>query len=123
MSINAIREDEHMSSVDKKTTMLRLFRYLLTYKITITFVILIMLITVAISIINPLLIERAIDVHIANRDINSLLQIMGLGLGLNLIFIILIKLRMYLMAKLSNNVLLRIRQNLYSHIQSLSFSF
>lgn len=123
MSINAIREDEHMSSVDKKTTMLRLFRYLLTYKITITFVILIMLITVAISIINPLLIERAIDVHIANRDINSLLQIMGLGLGLNLIFIILIKLRMYLMAKLSNNVLLRIRQDLYSHIQSLSFSF
>ena len=77
MSINAIKDDEQMSSVDKKTTMVRLFRYLLTYRVTITFVILIMLVTVAISIINPLLIERAIDVHIANKDLNSLLLIMG----------------------------------------------
>ena len=123
MSINAIKDDEQMSSVDKKTTMIRLFRYLLTYRVTITIVILIMLVTVAISIINPLLIERAIDVHIANKDVEGLLVLIGFAIGINLVFIVLIKLRMYLMAKISNDVLLRIRQELYTHIQKLSFNF
>lgn len=123
MSINAIRDDEHMSSVSKKITMMRLFRYLLTYRLTITVVILIMLVTVAISIINPLLIERAIDIHIADGDVQSLLVLIGFAIGINLVFIVLVKLRMYLMAKMSNDVLLRIRQELYSHIQKLSFNF
>lgn len=123
MSINAIRDDEQMSSVNKKTTMLRLFRYLLKYRLTIVIVILIMLITVAISIINPLLIERAIDVHIANKDVRNLIMLIGFALGINLVFIILVKTRMFLMAKMSNDVLLRIRQELYTHIQKLSFNF
>jgi ATP-binding cassette subfamily B protein len=123
MSINAIKDDEQMSTVSKKITMLRLFRYLLTYRVTIVFVILIMLVTVAISIANPLLIERAIDVHVANKDVQSLLILIGFALGINLVFILLIKLRMYLMAKMSNDVLLRIRQELYTHIQNLGFNF
>lgn len=123
MSINAIKDDEQMSLVSKRATMARLFRYLLTYRITIVFVILIMLLTVSISIINPLLVERAIDVHIANKDIKSLLVLIAIALGLNLIFVILIKIRMYIMAKMSNDVLLRIRQELYTHIQNLSFNF
>lgn len=123
MSINAVKDDEHMSSVSKKTTMIRLFRYLLAYRMTIFFVILIMLVTVAISIINPLLIERAIDVHIANKDMERLLQLIAFAIGINIIFILLIKLRMYLMAKMSNDVLLTIRQELYTHIQNLSFNF
>lgn len=123
MSINAIKDDEHISTVSKKTTLIRLFRYLLNYRLTILIVVLIMLVTVAISIINPLLIERAVDVHIANRDMKSLLILIGFALGINLVFIILVKLRMYLMAKMSNDVLLRIRQELYTHIQKLSFNF
>lgn len=123
MSINAIKDDEQMSSVSKKTTMLRLFRYLLSYRLTIAIVIFIMLVTVSISIVNPLLIERAIDVHIAKKDVERLLILIAFAIGLNLIFIVLVKLRMFLMAKMSNDVLLKIRQELYSHIQKLSFNF
>ena len=123
MSINATREDENQSLVSKKDTIIRLFRYLLKYRATIAIVIFIMLVTVAISILNPLLIERAVDVHIANRDKNGLLKLIAFSIGINLIFIILVKVRMYLMAKMSNEVLVTIRQELYTHIQSLSFSF
>lgn len=123
MSINAIKDDEQMSNVSKKATILRLFKYLLAYRLTIFWVIIIMLITVAISIVNPLLIERAIDVHIANRDVKRLLMLVAFSLGINLVFIVLVKVRMYLMAKMSNDVLLRIRQELYTHIQRLSFNF
>lgn len=123
MSINAIKDDEYVSTASKKNTLIRLFKYLLAYKKTIAAVIFIMLITVAISIINPLLIERAIDVHIANKDFKRLLLLVGFATALNLVFIMLVKLRMYLMAKMSNDVLLRIRQELYTHIQTLSFNF
>jgi ATP-binding cassette subfamily B protein len=123
MSVNAIKEDEYIKSVSKKTTLIRLFRYMLAYKVPILAVILIMLATVAISIVNPLLIDQAIDVHIANKDIHGLIRLGLFTAALNITFVLLVKLRMYLMAKVTNNVLLTIRQELYSHIQKLSFNF
>ena len=123
MSINAVKDDEQVQSYNKKITLSRLFKYLLAYKGPITIVILIMLITVAISIINPLILERAIDVHIINKDFTGLLKLGLLAIGINVVFVILVKLRMYLMAKISNQALLTIRQELYIHIQKLSFNF
>lgn len=123
MSINSIRDDEKTISTGKITTLLRLFKYLLTYKKEIFFVLIIMFCTVAISLINPLIVERAIDVHIAKGDMKGLINLGVFAIGLNIVFIFLVKLRMYIMAKISNNVLLMVRQELYTHIQKLSFSF
>lgn len=123
MAVNAVKDDEYLSSVSKKNTLARLFKYLLVYKLPIVGVIFIMIITVAISIVNPLIMERAVDVHIENRDFNGLLLLGGFAIAINLLFVILVKIRMYLMAKISNQVLLTIRQELYTHIQKLSFSF
>jgi ATP-binding cassette subfamily B protein len=123
MSINSIKEDEYLKSVSKKITLTRLFRYMLAYKFLIVVVILIMLTTVTISIVNPLIIRRAVDFHIANRDMKGLFLLGSFALVINVAFVLLVKLRMYLMAKISNNVLLTIRQELYTHIQKLSFSF
>lgn len=82
-----------------------------------------MMITVGISLINPLMIEAAIDVYIAGRDMNGLAKLAVFAAALNIIFIIMVKIRMYVMAKISNQILLDIRQELYEHIQTLSFSF
>jgi ABC-type multidrug transport system fused ATPase/permease subunit len=123
MSVNSVKDDEYLKSVSKKNTLLRLFKYLLAYKLPIAGVLLIMLVTVAISIINPLIIERAIDVNIKNRDFKGLLILGGFAVAINLLFVALVKIRMYLMAKISNKVLLTIRQELYTHIQKLSFNF
>lgn len=123
MSVNSFRKDEESSNERKITTLLRLFRYLLKYKLTILMVLIIMTATIAISIINPLIMQRAIDVHIAQKDVDGLLQLGIFAVMLNLIYIGLVKLRMYLMAKVSNQVLLTIRQELYTHLQTLSFSF
>lgn len=123
MSINAIKEDEVLVSVSKKVTLLRLFKYMLTYRKMILAVLSIMLITVSISIVNPLIIQRATDVHVANKDLKGLFTLGFVALVINVAFVLLVKLRMFLMAKISNNVLLVIRQELYSHIQKLSFSF
>lgn len=123
MSVNAIKEDEFLKKTNKKVTLVRLFSYMLSYKGPIIIVLFIMMITVGISIVNPLIIQRAIDVNIAGKDFKGLLLLALFALALNTVFVILVKLRMYLMAKISNRVLLTIRQELYIHIQKLSFNF
>lgn len=123
MSVNGIREDEYLNKVGKKATLKRLFGYMLAYKAKIAFVLFIMLLTVTISIVNPLIIQRAINVNIANKDFRGLLVLGLFALVLNISLVLMVKLRMYLMAKISNNILLTIRQELYTHIQKLSFSF
>lgn len=123
MPVNSFREDEESSNVKKSVTLLRLFRYLLAYRRTIIAVLFIMAGTITISLINPLIMSRAIDVYVKNKDMNGLLKLGAFALVLNLILIGLIKLRMYLMSKISNHVLLTIRQELYTHMQKLSFSF
>jgi ATP-binding cassette subfamily B protein len=123
MSINATRNDEEIRSISKGKTLIRLFKYLLTYKATILIVLFIMLITIAISLVNPLIIKQAIDVYIKQKDFHGLLTLGTIALVINIVFVFLAKLRMFLMARISNQVLLIIRQELYTHIQKLSFRF
>ena len=123
MAVNSFREDEYMENTDKKKILRRLFSYLLEYKIVLLLVLLCMGVTVAISLVNPLLIEEAIDHYIAESDFRGLIRLGILALALNILFIILVKIRMYVMAVVSNKILLRIREDLYEHIQTLSFSF
>lgn len=123
MAVNSFREDERLEGIGKAQTLKRLFSYMLQYKLQIFGVLICMLITVGITLINPLMIEAAIDVYIAGRDMPGLARLAALAAALNIIFIIMVKVRMYVMAKISNQILLEIRQELYEHIQTLSFSF
>lgn len=123
MAVNTFREDEYQKEVLKKDTLIRLYRYLFDYKKQILLVFLIMAVTITISMLNPLIIERAIDVHIMNSDMESLIKLGAAAVCLNLVYILGVKLRMYIMSKMSNQVLLKIRNELYIHIQKLSFSF
>ncbi|MEG1946413.1 MAG: ABC transporter ATP-binding protein [Lachnospiraceae bacterium] len=123
MAVNSFREDEQLEGIGKKETLKRLFSYLFKYKLPIIGVLLCMLITVIIALINPLIIEEAIDVYIANKDLPGLGKLAVFTLILNIAFIIMVKVRMYVMAIISNKILLDIRQELYEHIQTLSFSF
>lgn len=123
MAINSVKEDELLESHSRKVTLIRLFRYLLAYKKKILIVLFIMFCCVTITLINPLIIERAIDVYIKQKDIIGLLKLGAFAASINIILVILIKTRMYIMAEVSNKVLLTIREELYTHIQTLSFQF
>ena len=123
MAVNSFREDEYMENTDKKKILSRLLSYLLDYKLAIAAVLVCMGITVGISLVNPLLIEEAIDHYIAQSDFKGLIALGIFALALNVLFIILVKVRMYSMSVISNKILLKIRQDLYEHIQTLSFSF
>lgn len=123
MAINSFKQDENINEVSKIKTLGRLFSYLLAHRLSIFGVLLIMAYCVTVSLINPLIIESAIDDHISVGDYTGLYRLAAIALVLNAILIILVKARMYIMAKVCNKVLVTIRQQLYTHIQTLDFNF
>lgn len=123
MSINSYKEDEQLSSAGKLQTLLRLLSYLLAYKKEIVLVLLIMTFCVAVSLANPLLIEAAVDRYISVGNMPGLAKLILLAVVLNLLMIGGIKIRMYIMAKVCNSILVTIRQELYTHIQTLDLHF
>lgn len=123
MAVNSFREDEQMKSTDAKKIIKRLFGYLKAYTKEIVIIVIAMAVTVGISLVNPLLIEESIDHYVANGDFNGLLRLAAFAVVLNLFYILMVKVRMYVMSLVSNKIILQIRQEVYEHIQKLSFTF
>lgn len=123
MAFNAYNDDEKSAPKSKKAILPRLFKYLLKYKARIILVFLLMGFGTTVALLNPILIETAIDKYITPKDMGGLLRIVAIAAALNLAMILAIKLRMLLMAKTSNKVVEDLRQELYEHIQSLDLPF
>jgi len=123
MSFNSYKEDESLRTVSKTKTLLRLFAYLFKYKKTILFVLVLMAFCIGVGILNPLFMEWAIDNYISKSDFSGLIKLAALAAVLNTLMVVAIKVRMFIMSKLSNRVLVEIRQELYTHIQTLDFKF
>ena len=123
MAVNSYKEDEQLQERSKIETMKRLFGYLLGYKWQVLVVLLMVGYGVVISLVNPIIMQKAIDVYVANKDFKGLYTVLGIALALNLLLVVFVKTRMYIMAKVCNDILLKIRQQLYTHIQTLDFKF
>lgn len=123
MAVNSFREDEKIKATDAKKITARLLHYLTNYKKELVIVIVAMLGTVAISLFNPILIEDAIDTYVAALDIAGLKRLAIVAIAINLVYIVMLIVRMNTMAFIANKIILSIREDLYSHIQTLSFTF
>lgn len=123
MAYNSYKEDEASSGAGKRQTVRRLLSYLLAYRKEIIIVLIIMAYCVGVTLINPLIIESAIDDHISVHDCSGLYRLILFAVILNVVMVALIKVRMYMMAGVCNKILLTIRQELYTHIQTLDFHF
>ncbi len=123
MAVDSFRQDEELKKTDAKKIILRLFSYMKDYKKEIALVVFAMATTVGISLVNPLLVGDAIDIYIKNADVAGLLRLVLLALGLNLVYILMVRVRLYTMSKISNNIIRKIREDVYAHIQTLSFTF
>ena len=123
MATNSIREDEDVSTVKKSVTIKRLLSYLFVHKKTIVAVMFIMAYCVGVSLVNPLIIESCVDDHIAVGDIKGMLKLMTFALVLNIVWVILVKVRMYIMSKMTNSIIETIRDEVFTHLQTLGFKY
>lgn len=123
MSVNSARQDELQREVSKKETLQRLFGYMLVYKKELIITVFLTGTALLITLAAPLMIERAVDVYVAGKDIPGLFRLSAAAFLLFLIFWFGTRKSMLIMADVTNRVLLTIRQELYTHVQSLSFHF
>ena len=123
MSFNSYKDDEQSTARSKAQTLKRLLGYLFVYKWQIVLVLAVMGYGVAVRLMNPLIMESAIDDYIGQNDFKGLYRLLVMALVMNLTLVATVKLRMYIMAKVCNQILLTIRQELYTHIQKLDFAF
>lgn len=123
MESNSIKKDEEVMRRSKSEITLKLLEYLKPYKLKSFIVILLMIFVMISGIVNPLLLEVAIDKYIVNKDVNGLILIGSALIILNLAAWILSKVRWNMITSVTNNILVNIRHELYSHIQYLSFDF
>lgn len=112
-----------MANLSQKNLVRRLLAYLKPYKLQTCLAICLLIITMLCSVINPYLLEIAIDHYIASNNFKGLFMIGGILIALNLISWIISYYRIEIISKITNEILVTIRHELYSHIQTLSFDF
>jgi ATP-binding cassette subfamily B protein len=80
-------------------------------------------IIITVNVLNPILIKIAIDDYIKEFNAKGLYVIGAIAVVMNLVGRYCMKKRILIMSRVSNSVLLEIRQELYEHLQKLSFNF
>ncbi len=123
MPFNTATEDENVKETMNIVIIKRLLGYLKPYKLQVFLTVLLMGLVIGIELLNPYFMKLAIDKYIAAQDVRGLFII---GIGMIILKIIAMagtKKRILIMAGVTNRILLTIRQQLYTHIQRLSFSF
>jgi len=114
---------ENETSKTKKEIVFRLLHYLKDYrKETIISIVLMGLITIS-NNLNPYLMKIAIDDNIKNKDIKGLVYIGLFLVVVNIFALIFQKIKWKVVSYATNNILVNIRMELYTHIQKLPFSF
>lgn len=123
MAKNTVNQDEKVIALKGKDILFRLVKYMKPYGVKIAAVLLLMLIVTGVGLLSPMLLKIAIDDFIDAKDVKGL-ALIGAGLiGLNLISMYASKYATFNMNKTTHNILRTIRQELYEHIQKLSFAF
>lgn len=123
MAKNSILQDEELKKHSNGEILVRLFSYLRPYKLKVFLVILLMIFVMIAGLLNPYLLQIAIDKYISQKNLKGLFYIGIFMIALNFAAMLASRRRINMMASVTNNTLLNIRQELYMHIQKLSFSF
>lgn len=123
MARNSVKQDEELNNISNKDLIVRLFSYMKPYKLKIAFILILLIYVMLCGILNPYLLKIAIDKYIVSKNLSGLIIISSIMLILNIASMFAARIRIKMMSNITNNVLLEIRQQLYKHIQKLSFSF
>ncbi|MDF2502950.1 ABC transporter ATP-binding protein [Clostridium sp.] len=123
MAKNSVRQDEDINNTSNKDLIIRLFSYLKSYKLKVFFILILLIYVMICNLLNPYLMKMAIDKYISVKNLNGLIFIAIIMFIMNSLSMLASRTSIRMMSKVTNKILLKIRQQLYEHIQKLSFSF
>ena len=123
MARNKYNVDEELEVGFNFSYLKRLLKYMNPYKKGIMISVSLMLVSSAISLIGPVIVKRALDDFIPNKNINGLIIS---AIIYTLIFISvanIMKHRMLTMGKIGQNILVDIRKDLFTKLQYVPFNY
>ena len=123
MSVNRASADEKKNEKSRKETLLRLIGYMASYRKSAFLVVLIMMVSSIIVVVLPFLAESAIDTMVPMGNVKGLLLLTVTYLLLSLLWWALERLRVRIMSRVSNRVVLEIRDEAFSHLQELGLYY
>jgi ATP-binding cassette, subfamily B, multidrug efflux pump len=123
MGRGAMRPGKIEKAGDPRRALTRLTLYLRPYKVALVLVLVFVLVYILLGLLEPYLIGRAIDLYISTREINGLS-----GLAVLLLVVYLFDngfqaASSWIMARISQDALRRLRGDLFEHLQNLSIAF
>lgn len=123
MARNTIRQDEEINLKEKSYIIKRLIGYIKPYTKEVLIIMSLMIFTMVVAMINPLFVKRTIDNYIPSENMDGLIKLTIGVVALNILSTIANRYRLLKMGLVSNKIVLNMREELYSHIQKLSFAF
>jgi len=123
MPINNFKDDEILKESLNITIIKRLLAYLKPHGGAVARTLALMMAAIAVELFNPYFLKLGIDKYIKAGDWQNLLLLGMIMIVVNALAMICSRFRIIIMGRVSNSILLTIRQQLYTHIQKLSFSF
>lgn len=119
----ALRPGKIEKAGDPRRALTRLAMYLSPYKVALASVLVFVLIYILLGLLEPYLIGRAIDRYISTKQINGL---SGLAILLLIVYLfdnVFQAASSWIMARISQDALRRLRRDLFEHLQKLSIAF
>lgn len=123
MARNKYDVDETLETPFDFSHLKRSFVYVKKYKGKMLVAMLLSIAASLVALTGPQFIQKAIDVAMPNKDIALLLQYAGLLAGSILISILLSTARGFIMARVGQDIVYDIRDDLFKHLQELPFAY
>lgn len=123
MAKNIVTQDEKINLSEKRTIIKRLYGYIRPYRKTVLLIMALMVFTMVVGLLNPAFVKYTVDTAIASGDTTTLIRLALAMAGLNLLAALASRWRLSAMGRVSNRIVLDMREALYRHIQNLSFAF
>lgn len=104
-------------------TLVRLFRYLRPYRLRMALTLSIYAICVTLTQLYPYIDRKLIDEHIAVKNTEGFVPLLWLAAGMHALVWVGVLIRSLLIQRISLNILIDLRQQLFHHVVGLSFKF
>lgn len=123
MAKNIVSQDEKINLTEKSYIIRRLYTYIRPYWKAVLVIMALMVFTMLVGLINPVFVKFTVDQAIAQGDTQTLIRLALAMAVLNLLAALASRQRLLSMGRVSNKIVLDMREALYRHIQQLSFAF
>lgn len=115
--------DESLETEFNLSHLKRLGTYIKPHRKGLLFTIILMTISSALGMLEPLILRDIMDIHIPEGNITAITLLSLLMLGIFFIIAVIIRKRISLMAKIGQDIIHTIRSDIFEHLQELPFSY